>query len=106
MCVAIYKPAKVKLPSFDVLRLCWETNPDGAGFAMPTQDNSEYAFHLRTGFMTWEAFEKAVQDFKLSDCDGDLFLHFLIATHGGISPGNTHPFPVTKEKKYLQHTNI
>ena len=106
MCVAIYKPANAKLPSFDILRQCWETNPDGAGFAMPTRDNPEHAFHIRKGFMTWEAFEKAVRDFKLADCEGDLFLHFRIATHGGISPGNTHPFPVTKEVKYLQHTNI
>ena len=106
MCVAIYKPAKVKLPSLDILRQCWETNPDGAGFALPTLDNPRHAFHIRKGFMTWEAFEKAVHDFRLAECEGDLLLHFRIATHGGISPGNTHPFPVTEEIKYLKHTNI
>ena len=106
MCVAIYKPADAEFPSLDILRQCWECNPDGAGFAMPTHDNPRHAFHIRKGFMTWESFEKAVHDFRLADCAGAVFLHFRIATHGGISPGNTHPFPVTREKKYLQHTNI
>ena len=106
MCVAIYKPAGIKTPSLETLYQCWETNPDGAGFALPIPDNEKYAFHICKGFMTWEDFVRAFEKFNLADCESDLLIHFRIATHGGISPGNTHPFPITKEKKYLQHTNI
>ena len=101
MCVAIYKPVGVKTPSLETLFQCWEANPDGAGFALPIPDNEKYAFHIRKGFMTWEDFVRAFEKFNLADCESDLLIHFRIATHGGISPGNTHPFPITKEKKYL-----
>ena len=103
MCVAIYKPKKTILPSLEILKQCWDANPDGAGFAMRT--DGEYAIEIHKGYMTWKQFVTAYRKY-LADFAGDLLLHFRIATHGGISPGLTHPFSLTKDVKLLKHTNV
>lgn len=104
MCVAIYKPAGVETPSLDTLKQCWDANPDGAGFAMRT--DGEYSIEIHKGYMTWKSFVTAYEKYHLADFTGDLLLHFRIATHGGISPGLTHPFSLTKDVKLLKHTNV
>ena len=104
MCVAIYKPKRVNLPSLEILKQCWDANPDGAGFAMLT--GGERAIEIHKGYMTWKQFVTAHEKYHLAEFNGDLLLHFRIATHGGISPGNTHPFCITKDVKLLQHTNV
>lgn len=103
MCVAIYKPEDVKLPSLEVLKQCWDANPDGAGFALRT--DGEYSIGIHKGYMTWKQFVTAYKKY-LADFTGDLLLHFRIATHGGISPGLTHPFSLTRDVKLLKHTNV
>ena len=105
MCVAIYKPKTVKTPSLETLKKCWDANPDGAGFALFT-GNEEYALEIHKGFMTWKQFEAAFNKYRLADFSGDMLLHFRIATHGGINPGNTHPFSITKDVKLLQALNV
>ena len=105
MCVAIYKPANVKTPSLDTLKRCWDANPDGAGFALRT-GGDEYAIEIHKGYMTWKQFKAAFEKYRLADFAGNLLLHFRIATHGGISPGNTHPFSLTGDVKLLKHTNV
>ena len=104
MCVAIYKPAGIETPSLDTLKQCWDANPDGAGFAMLT--GGERAIEIHKGYMTWKQFVTAYEKYHLADFTGDLLLHFRIATHGGISPGLTHPFSLTKDVKLLKHTNV
>ena len=104
MCVAIYKPENVKLPALEVLKQCWDANPDGAGFALRT--DGEYSIGIHKGYMTWKQFVTAYEKYRLADFAGDLLLHFRIATHGGISPGLTHPFSLTKDVKLLKHTNV
>ncbi len=104
MCVAIYKPKKTNLPSLEILKQCWDANPDGAGFALRTE--GEYAIEIHKGYMTWKQFVTAYEKYYLADFTGDLLLHFRIATHGGISPGLTHPFSLTKDVKLLKHTNV
>jgi glutamine amidotransferases class-II len=105
MCVAIYKPENVQMPSLDTLKKCWEANPDGAGFALCTSGD-KYAIEIHKGYMTWKQFKAAFEKYRLADFAGDMLLHFRIATHGGISPGNTHPFSLTGDVKLLKHTNI
>lgn len=105
MCVAIYKPEGVKTPSLEVLKQCWDANPDGAGFALRI-GGDKYAIEIHKGYMTWKQFVAAYEKYRLADFIGDMLLHFRIATHGGISPGNTHPFSLTKDVKLLQHTNV
>ena len=105
MCVAIYKPENIQTPSLDTLKKCWEANPDGAGFALFT-GSDKYAIEIHKGYMTWKQFVTAYEKYHLADFTGDLLLHFRIATHGGISPGLTHPFSLTKDVKLLKHTNV
>jgi len=105
MCVAIYKPENVQTPSLDTLEKCWEANPDGAGFALCT-GGDKYAIEIHKGYMTWKQFKAAFEKYRLADFAGDMLLHFRIATHGGISPGNTHPFSLTGDVKLLKHTNV
>jgi hypothetical protein len=104
MCVAIYKPKETILPSLEILKQCWDANPDGAGFALFT-GGEKYAIEIHKGYMTWKSFVTAYEKY-LADFDGDLLLHFRIATHGGISSGLTHPFSLTKDVKLLKHTNV
>ena len=104
MCVAIYKPENVELPALEVLKQCWDANPDGAGFALRT--DGEYSIGIHKGYMTWKSFIAAYEKYHLADFTGDLLLHFRIATHGGISPGLTHPFSLTKDVKLLTHTHV
>lgn len=105
MCVAIYKPENIQTPSLDTLKKCWDANPDGAGFALFT-GGDKYAIEIHKGYMTWKQFKAAFEKYRLADFTGDMLLHFRIATHGGISPGNTHPFSLTKNVKLLKHTNV
>lgn len=105
MCVAIYKPEGIPMPKLEILKQCWEANPDGAGFALLTK-GKPHPIEIHKGFMTWEAFAAAFQQHHLADFAGDLLLHFRIATHGGVSPGNTHPFSITPEIKILQQTSV
>lgn len=56
--------------------------------------------------MTWKQFKTAFEKYRLADFVGDMLLHFRIATHGGVSPGLTHPFSLTKDIKLLKHTNV
>ncbi len=105
MCVAIYKPQNVPIPALEMLEMCWAANPDGAGFAMLI-GNEKYAIEIHKGYMTWKSFVTAFEKYRLAEFTGELFLHFRIATHGGISPGNTHPFSFTQDVKLLQHTNV
>lgn len=105
MCVAIYKPENVQTPSLDTLKKCWDTNPDGAGFALCT-GGDKYAIEIHKGYMTWKQFKVAFEKYRLADFAGNMLLHFRIATHGSISPGNTHPFSLAGDVKLLKHTNV
>jgi predicted glutamine amidotransferase len=91
----------------EILQECWNSNPDGAGFALINQHKGKnFAFEIHKGFMTWDSFVKAFIKLNLANYEGDLFLHFRISTHGGVCQGNTHPFPITEDKKILKATSV
>lgn len=96
MCIIVYKRSGVELPTKDVLRNCWDNNPDGAGFMAYKGNEVAYS----KGFMKfkhlWKAFSKC--GFTKDD---SLAIHFRIATAGGVSQGNCHPFPVSADKEDL-----
>ena len=105
MCVAIYKPKGAKTPNLATLKQCWDANPDGAGIAM-RRDRGKFCIEIHKGFMTFEEFTAAFNDYALADCEDELFLHFRITTHGGTEPGNCHPFPLTKNITLLKHEDL
>jgi len=87
VCIAIYKPAGAEVGR-DVLRRCWDKNPDGAGF-MYAKDGE---LVVEKGFMRWKMFKKHWN--RLGDGRKELpmVIHFRIATEGSVSPPNCHPF--------------
>lgn len=95
MCIAIVKPMGTRLPDKELLRRCWDNNPDGAGLMY--NDGEKVVIHK--GFTKFKGFYKYLKNLdKIEDLqDKDLVLHFRIATSGGVNRECTHPFPVTKD---------
>ncbi len=96
MCIVVYKPKEIKFPTEEVLRTCFENNPDGAGFMYPSKDG----VHIHKGFMSFKEFDKAIAPFK--DKQIPMVMHFRISTHAGITPEMTQPFPVTNKTRKLK----
>lgn len=90
MCVIAIKRMGVKMPDENTLKTMWTNNPHGAGI-MYARDGKVY---IDKGYMDWTSFIGRIE--SLGDVtDTALVMHFRIATHGGVIPGNTHPFPVS-----------
>lgn len=97
MCIIAVKPSHVPMPSDATISTMWKRNPDGAGFMFAHGGQ----VHIRKGFMHLEGFKRALQTVPENV---PLVLHFRIATHGGISPGMCHPFPICDSVKKLKAT--
>lgn len=90
MCIIIYKEEGLTIDA-DVFQEAWRENPHGAGFAywQGTVDEQGGArWRVSKGHMSLKAFLEAYEPHK----EGDCVIHFRIATHGRITPENTHPF--------------
>lgn len=100
MCVIIYKPAHVALPTDSILKTCWDHNPDGAGLAIMGNDSVT----IDKGFMDLSSF----MDFVKTTVKPEyaVVYHFRIATSGGINPQACHPFPVSNKVKDLRALHI
>ncbi|MCI1244479.1 MAG: hypothetical protein LKG11_00765 [Bacilli bacterium] len=99
MCIIVYKPAGVKMPSGKVLSDCYSHNHDGAGYMLPKGG----MVSIRKGFMKYADFKAAI------DSEGDLtevpvVMHFRITTQGGVQRGLCHPFPVCGSYKHMLGT--
>ena len=97
MCIIAIKKANVKMISKDIIKTCFDNNPDGAGY-MFLQKNKVI---IRKGFMTVDALLKSLKTVKNIDII-PLILHFRIGTHGKNNQQNTHPYPISKHVKALQ----
>lgn len=98
MCIAIIKEPNVALPSKQVLKRCWRSNSDGAGYAFLTVEDE---WHVVKGLMTWDAFFKSYeeQQFQIGNT---VLIHFRVGTSGKRVGGKcfsgcTHPFPISDE---------
>lgn len=105
MCIAVLKPRGIDMLTKEQMEICWENNPDGAGFAY----NDGEKVYAHKGFMKFDDFYKKLMEVagNIDLKEHDVLLHFRIATHGGINQECTHPFPVTnniEEMKYLNFT--
>lgn len=75
------------------MRICWDDNDDGAGFAWYNTEKNNWK--VVKGLMTWTAFEerfdKDREKYKLDD--KMVVVHFRVGTTGPRNGGATHPFP-------------
>ncbi len=84
MCIIVYKPAGTKISKRDLNNM-WSTNPHGAGIAVP----NKWKIEVIKGIMKLDELE-----YLMNQCNNSAIIaHLRIATHGSISPANTHPFP-------------
>ena len=94
MCIAIYKP-EGKVISQDILKECYDSNPDGAGF-MYAEDKK---LHIQKGFFSYGSFYEA---FKKHE-NKQAVIHFRIKTHGKIDTTNCHPFAVNSSLAFVHN---
>ena len=104
MCIIAIKPAGVKMPAVTTIENMWYNNNDGAGLMYATGGT----VHIEKGFMSLKAFKEALNRLKKSIdvVNVPMVMHFRITTHGGTSPGNTHPFPVSEKLPLLKMTKF
>lgn len=90
MCVALVQQKGKALTAAE-LRRGWDSNPHGGGFAYVKDGKVA----IEKGFMEYTDFRDAY--FKAVGLYGEnspFLVHMRIATSGGTSLSNTHPFPV------------
>lgn len=108
MCVIVAKEKGINMPDKNILKTCFDHNPDGAGIMW----NQEKAVHIRKGFMDWKSFDNFLDELSeqinLKNCG--VCLHFRIKTHGKLDKSATHPFPISNKvrdlKKLILATDI
>lgn len=98
MCVIMAKPANIAFPEENILKNCWDNNPDMGGF-MYAMNGS---VHIYKGFETWDLFKKALT--KAREKTGDdipYVLHFRISTQG-FDRQCCQPFPLSSNMHKLK----
>ena len=80
MCVIVYKPKGIEMPSAEIINACACANRDGFGFCTPTK------FFKSTSFYEFSKRLAAVGK------DEPCIMHFRLATHGCVCKSNCHPF--------------
>lgn len=98
MCIIIYKDGDVKLPSDKVLSTCLSTHKDGFG-AMWRTDKGIF---IIKGLFDLQSIKKIMSHVPV---DAEAAFHFRMATHGGVSSGNCHPFPLIPRNDALTKTS-
>lgn len=110
MCVIVYKPTKIKLPTEDTLKQCFKTNSDGAGYMLPLNNK----VIIRKGFMTFNDFYNDFQSFtkdnNIDVVNTPIVFHFRITTQGGVQKELCHPYPIADNyedmRKLAHESNI
>lgn len=80
MCVIVYKPAGVFMPSDRIIEACASANRDGFGFCTPATSFKSVSFN---------SFKRQLDKVRY---DEPCIIHFRLATHGSIKKANCHPF--------------
>lgn len=97
MCIIICKDAGVAAPSKKILQTCLSTHKDG--FGAMWRDGSKVK--IMKGLYTIDSITKIV-DFIPKEVEAAF--HFRMATHGTVSAGNCHPFPLSSRNDALTAT--
>lgn len=102
MCIIAIKDKGVELPNRRQLKMCWDNNPDGAGYMFPSNEQVV----IKKGFMDFHAFYKSiVYDYKRYGKDTPFIMHFRISTQGGVNKQCCHPFPLSRDMEDLKKLN-
>lgn len=106
MCIIVYKPQSITMPKNSILKNCFDSNPDGAGFMY--QDNNSEQVIIQKGYMDYYSFFDAITELNnsINITAADIVFHFRYATQGSISSVNCHPFPISKKIKDLKECSI
>lgn len=107
MCVIVVKKDGVKMPSNSILKECFKSNGDGAGYMFA--ENGKV--HIVKGFMSFDSFKKSLSSTRKKYGDEIPYVfHFRISTQGGVNKELCHPYPLTSDmeemKKLKNETNI
>lgn len=101
MCVIVAMPPGVR-PSKEILRNCYDNNPDGWGIMYNGPYNGSpavWTIKEHSSFdRFWEAFEEVPNDSTVG-------VHFRIRTHGPTNKDNCHPFEVNNGL-WLMHNGV
>lgn len=105
MCIIIFKPKNRKMPSDDIVKRCFESNPNGAGIMYRDANNQ---IIIKKGFMDIDSLLNGIAEIKESiDLKKtDVCLHFRISTTGSTIPANCHPFPLSNDISDLKVLSI
>lgn len=98
MCIIIAKPKGIELPKKEILKRCFENNPDGTGFMYIKNGK----VRIEKGYFTFEQFYSDLID--LVNKDTPVVIHNRIKTHGDLSAENTHPFALTSDSKFMKNS--
>ena len=104
MCIMFTKQEDENFPTMDCMKICWDDNRDGAGYAWYDPEQNDWV--VTKGLMSWDAFKEEFEwDRKQYDLDNKtVVVHFRVGTTGGITGGATHPFPAMLTKDVTVHT--
>lgn len=104
MCIISVSEIGVDIPTREIIEEMWVSNRDGAGFMYAANGK----VYIRKGFMVLEDFLTAIEQLKseIDVVNTSIVMHFRIGTHGGNTPANTHPFPVTDKIPLLQKESV
>ena len=110
MCVIVYKPTNVELPTENTLKQCFNTNNDGAGYMLPLNNK----VIIRKGFMTFKDFyndfKSFIKDNNIDIVNTPIIFHFRITTQGGVQKELCHPYPISESyedmRKLTHECNI
>lgn len=92
MCVICVSKKGIRQPNEQEIRNMWESNPHGAGYMVARDGKVE----IHKGFMELKDFIRTVKAEKFTPDDVVIY-HFRISTQAGVTPGMTHPFPLSDD---------
>lgn len=105
MCIIIAKDKIGRLPTEQELRNSFYYNGDGAGFMYV--DNGKVV--IDKGYMNIDSFIKHFKSLcdRFNDFNNkSLVIHCRIGTSGKNDKGNTHPYPITDDKRALKSRHL
>jgi predicted glutamine amidotransferase len=97
MCIAILN--RVNTLSYKTFKQCWNSNPDGAGLTFFDGKNIQIIKEMKSV----KNFYTQYKEIRTKYPTIDIAIHFRIATHGGVTLTNCHPFKVNKQTAFIHN---